>query len=69
MMLHVIRILLPLYTVCCRFLAVKPHTRQGSRLIDVAVNNDAYALLGLFEDSSIDETNLSGTVKSYAGSS
>jgi hypothetical protein len=69
MMLHVIRILLPLYTVCCLFFSIKPHTRHCGRLIDVTVNNDGYALLGLFEDSSMDETNLFGPVKSYAGSS
>ena len=28
MMLHVIRILLPLYTVCCLFFSIKPHTRE-----------------------------------------
>ena len=39
------------------------------RELDVAVNNAGYALLGPFEDSSMDETNLFGPVKSYAGSS
>jgi hypothetical protein len=52
MMLHVIRILLPLMLYDCLFLSIAPNTRHRSRLIDFAVNNAGYALVGPFEDSS-----------------
>jgi hypothetical protein len=32
------------------FLSIKLHTPHSSRLIDVAVNNAGYSLVGLFED-------------------